>query len=137
MRILRKAPIEGNSGTWGLCRVQHGRIHARERWTRLPIPGSETYLSAVKEEAEVGMLSTVSFIQANLQHSIVVSVFISMTLCVQGIDVALIEEPWYREGCQGPKCPGIHPVLCGWDGSTSLLYHYEERDGLVATRFLL
>ena len=66
---------------------------------RLLIPGSNTYLLAVKEEAEVSMVSTISFIQANLQHSIAASSVISRTVCVQGIDVALIQEPWYCVGC--------------------------------------
>jgi len=74
---------------------------------RLPIPGSNTYLLAVKEEAEVSMVSTLSFIQANLQHSIAASRVISRTVCVQGIDVSLIQEPWYREGCvRGLNIPG-------------------------------
>ena len=39
------------------------------------------------------MVSTISFIQANLQHSIAASRVISRT------DVALIQEPWYLEDC--------------------------------------
>jgi len=82
----------------------------------LPIPRSNNFLLAVKEEAEVGMVNTIYFIQAKLQHSIAASRVICNTVCVQGIDVALIQKPWYREGCQGPKYSGIHPVLCWWNG---------------------
>ena len=44
------------------------------------------------------MMSTISFIQANLQHSIAASRVLSRTLAVKGIDMALIQELWYREG---------------------------------------
>ena len=47
----------------------------------------------------MGMVSTISFIQASLQHNIAASRVISRTERVQRIDVALIQEPWYREGC--------------------------------------
>ena len=40
-----------------------------------------------------------SFIQANLQHSIAASRIFTRTVGVKGIDVALIQEPWYRGGC--------------------------------------
>jgi hypothetical protein len=42
-------------------------------------------------------VSTLSFIQANLQHSIAASRISSRTVMVKGIDMALIQEPWYRE----------------------------------------
>jgi hypothetical protein len=45
------------------------------------------------------MVSTISLIQANLQHSIAASRFFSRTAAVKGIDMALIHEPWVREGC--------------------------------------
>ena len=55
----------------------------------------------------MGMVSTISFIQVNLQHSIAASWVISRTVCVQGIDVALIQEPWYCKGCvRGLNIPG-------------------------------
>jgi len=38
------------------------------------------------------MASTVSFIQANLQHSIAASRVLSRTVSVKGIDMALIQE---------------------------------------------
>jgi hypothetical protein len=45
------------------------------------------------------MVRTNSFIiQANLQHSIAASRVLSRTLAVKGIDLALIQEPWMREG---------------------------------------
>ena len=55
----------------------------------------------------MGMMSTISFPQANLQHCIAVSRVISRTACVKGIDVALIQEPWYLEGrIRGLTIPG-------------------------------
>ena len=45
------------------------------------------------------MASTISFIQANLQHSIAASRIFTRTVGVRGIDVTLIQKPWYRGGC--------------------------------------
>jgi hypothetical protein len=60
-----------------------------------------------EEEAELDMVSTISFIQANLQHSIAASRVISRAVSVKGIDMALIQGPWYREGCiKGLNIPG-------------------------------
>jgi len=60
-----------------------------------------------EEEVEVGMMSMISFIQANLQHSIAASSFISRTVCVKGINVALIQKPWYHKGyIWGLNIPG-------------------------------
>jgi len=47
------------------------------------------------------MVSTISFILANLQHSITASSILTRTVGVKGIDLALIQEPWYRDGCVG------------------------------------
>jgi hypothetical protein len=58
----------------------------------------ERGLEEVKVEAECGMAGTTSYIQANLQHSIVVSRVLSRTANVKGIDMALIQELWYHEG---------------------------------------
>jgi len=53
------------------------------------------------------MVSTISFIQANLQHSIVASGILTRTVSVEGVDVALVQEPWYREDCiRGLTVPG-------------------------------
>ena len=53
------------------------------------------------------MVSTISFIQANLQHSIAASSILTRTVGVKGIDLALIQEPWYRDGCvSGLSIPG-------------------------------
>jgi hypothetical protein len=43
-------------------------------------------------------MSTISFLEANLQHSIAASRVNSRIVSVKGIDVALIQEPWYCEG---------------------------------------
>jgi hypothetical protein len=59
------------------------------------------------EEAEIVMVSTISFIHANLQHSIAASRILTRSVGVKGIDVALIHEPWYRGGCiRGLNIPG-------------------------------
>jgi hypothetical protein len=53
------------------------------------------------------MVSTISSIQANLQHSIAGSVIFTRTVGIKGIDVALIQEPWYHEDCiRGLNFPG-------------------------------
>jgi hypothetical protein len=53
------------------------------------------------------MVSTISFIQANLQHSIAASRILTGTVGSKGIDMALIQEPWYRDGCiRGLNIPG-------------------------------
>jgi hypothetical protein len=53
------------------------------------------------------MVNIISFIQANLQHSIASSGIISRTVSSKGIDMALIQEPWYREDCiKGLNIPG-------------------------------
>ena len=44
-------------------------------------------------------MGTISFIQANLQHSIAASRIITRTVRIKGIDMALIQEPWYCEDC--------------------------------------
>jgi len=43
------------------------------------------------------MLSTISIIQANLQHSFADSGIFSRTMGVNGIDMALVQEPCYRD----------------------------------------
>ena len=56
------------------------------------------------------MVSTNSFIQANLQQSIAASGILTRTVGVKGIDVALVQEPWYREDCiRGLNIPGYTP----------------------------
>jgi hypothetical protein len=58
------------------------------------------------------MVSTISFIQANLQHSIAASRVFSRIVAVKGIDMALIQEPWGREGCvMGLNIPG-YTLFC-------------------------
>jgi hypothetical protein len=53
------------------------------------------------------MVSTISFIQAKLQHSIAASRIITRTVSIKGIDMALIQELWYREDCiRGLNIPG-------------------------------
>jgi hypothetical protein len=53
------------------------------------------------------MVSTISFIQANLQHSIAASRILTRTVCVKGIDMAQIQELWYRKNrIRGLNIPG-------------------------------
>jgi hypothetical protein len=59
------------------------------------------------EEAELVMASTISLIQANLQHIIAASRIFTRTVGIKGIDMALIQEPWYHGGCiRGLNIPG-------------------------------
>ena len=46
------------------------------------------------EEAERIMVSTISFIQANLKHSIPASGVFTRTVGIRGIDMAEVQEPW-------------------------------------------
>jgi hypothetical protein len=62
------------------------------------------------------MLSTISFIQTNLQHSIAASGILTRTVSVEGVDLALAQEPWYREDYQGLDGPWIYPLLCRREG---------------------
>jgi hypothetical protein len=39
------------------------------------------------------MVSTISFIEDNLQHSVAASGVLSRTVSVKGIDMALVQEP--------------------------------------------
>ena len=58
-------------------------------------------------QAELDMPSTVSFIQANLQHSIAASRVLSRSVTVKEIDMALIQEPWNNKGhIRGLNIPG-------------------------------
>jgi hypothetical protein len=62
-------------------------------------------------------VSTFLFIQANLQHSIAASRIITRTVNVKGIDMALIQEPWYRENCiRGLNIPGYNLFSAGGNG---------------------
>jgi len=60
-----------------------------------------------KEEVKRVMVSTISFIQANLQHSIAASGILTRTVGIKGIDMALVQEPWYSKDCiRGLNIPG-------------------------------
>jgi hypothetical protein len=53
------------------------------------------------------MVSTISFIQANLQHSIAASGIFTRTVGIKGIDMALVQELWYCKDCiRGLNIPG-------------------------------
>jgi hypothetical protein len=61
------------------------------------------------------MVSTTLFIQANLQQSIAPSRIFTRTVSTKGINMALIQEPWYREDCiRGLNIPG-YTILRRWN----------------------
>jgi hypothetical protein len=74
------------------------------------------------------MAGIISFIQANLQHSIAASRILTRTVGVKGIDVALIQEPWYREGCiRGLNIPGYSLFsVNGIDGPRACIFMRNE-----------
>jgi hypothetical protein len=51
-----------------------------------------------EKESELDMVSTSSFMQANLQHSIAAFRVISRAVSVKGIYMTLIQELWYSQG---------------------------------------
>lgn len=54
-------------------------------------------------------MSTIYFIQANLQPSIADCRIFTRKLGIKGIDITLIQEPWYREGSiRGLNIPGYN-----------------------------
>jgi hypothetical protein len=61
-----------------------------------------------KEEEAVGdMVSTISFIQANLQHNMALSRILSRRAVVKGTDTTLIQEKWCTKGrIMGLNIPG-------------------------------
>jgi hypothetical protein len=55
----------------------------------------------------LNIVSTISFIQSNLQHSIAASRVLSKTMSFKEIVMAVIQEPWRREGhIRGLNIPG-------------------------------
>jgi len=50
-----------------------------------------------EQESDLDMVSTSSFMQANLQHSIVASRVISRAVSVKGIYMTLIQELWISQ----------------------------------------
>jgi len=65
------------------------------------------------------MVSTISFIQANLQHSIAASGIFTRIVGDKGIDIALIQELWYRKDCsRGLNIPGCTLYSAGGKGRT-------------------
>ena len=58
------------------------------------------------------MLSTISFIWANLQDSIAASRVFTRTVVLKGIDMALIQEPCYRKGSIMGLNISCYTLLC-------------------------
>jgi hypothetical protein len=60
------------------------------------------------------MVSTISFIQANLQRGIAASSILTRAVGIKGIDLALIQEPSYRDECvSGLNIPGYTLYAAG------------------------
>jgi len=54
------------------------------------------------------MVSNITSIQANLQHSIAASGILTRIVGFKGIDMGLVQKPWYREDCiRGLNIPGF------------------------------
>jgi len=83
-RILRGSSFTGNFGAWRLRKWQPSRIY-------------EEMELVEEEEAELLIVSSISFIQAKPQRSIVAFIVLSKKVSVKGIDMTLIQEPLYRE----------------------------------------
>jgi hypothetical protein len=82
------------------------------------------------------MVSIISFIQANLQHSIAASRVLTRAESIKGIDVALIHEPWCHEGrIRGLNIPGY--TLFSVGGIDLELVSLQKHDYLDATGILL
>jgi len=83
------------------------------------------------------MVSTISFIQVKLQHSIAASRVLSRAVSVKGIDMALIQEPWFCEGhIRGLNIPGYTLFsVSGTDRPRAciLMRHGCYQDSLVGT----
>jgi len=66
-----------------------------------------------EEEAERDMVSTISFIQTNLQHSIAASRILTRTVSIKEIDMVLIQEPLYhKDHIRGSEYSRLYSVLC-------------------------
>jgi hypothetical protein len=82
------------------------------------------------------MVSTISFIQANLQHSTAASGILTRIVGAKGIDMALIKELWYHEDCiRGFSFPGY--TLYSTGGKDSPRVPCEEHEYMGAARILL
>jgi hypothetical protein len=82
------------------------------------------------------MVSTISFIQANLQHKIAASRIPTGAVGSKRIDIALIQEPWFRDGrIRGFNLPG-YSIFSAKGRYTPSLYSYKDRDSMDATRLL-
>jgi len=68
-------------------------------------------------------VSTISFIQASLQHSIVAPGVLTRKVGVKEINMALVQEPWYREDCiRGLNIPGYTLYSAGGKERPGPLY---------------
>jgi hypothetical protein len=83
------------------------------------------------------MVSTISFIQGNLQHSIAASRVLARTVIGKGIDIALIQEQWYRENCiRGLNIPGYTLYSAGRTDRTRSCILVGGHDQLATDKIL-
>jgi hypothetical protein len=81
------------------------------------------------------IVSTIPFIQANLQHSITAATVLSTMVSVKGIEMALIQKQWYREDrISGLNIPGYTLYSAG---GTDRPGACKEHDHLDAAWILL
>jgi hypothetical protein len=77
-----------------------------------------------EEDQVILMVSTLPFIQAILQHSIAASRILARTVSGRGIDMVLIQEPWYHGNCiRGLNIPGYQDTPCTLLGGGTCLGH--------------
>ena len=90
-------------------------------WEELPSPflvlsqkGRNKKRRRRKRRRPIVIVSTISFLQENLQHCIAASGIITRTVSVKGMDMALIQELWYREeSIRGLNIPGYTQYAAG------------------------
>ena len=91
---------EESNGVCLVLSIDSGHILPSGRQVR-----GEEIRQEEEEEAEQVMVSTISFIQANLQHSIAASGILTRTVCIKGTVVS-------RGLYQGLEYSWIYPLLC-------------------------
>jgi hypothetical protein len=88
------------------------------------------------EEANLKKVSTISFIQANMQHSVAASRILARNVSGNGIDSTDTGTAVLRALYQGLEYSRIHPVLC-WRGQAQVVHPGERQDQLATDRILV
>jgi hypothetical protein len=98
----------------------------------------EVHVVEEEEEEQANlMVSTISFIQANLQHSIAASRILTRTVSDKGTHGTDTGTVVSQELHQGPEYSGIYPVLCWRNRQTQGVHPCREHDQLDAAWILL